>query len=121
MPRCNTVCSSPNSVNPGILAKHNTQDNESYIPLEFELLGKLPGVVSKAEHTKFLGTCRLQATSLTFAVGNAEDLSRLLENNFHVNSHSMALIHLYYSKKSFKELIPSFKPGVVVAHTGLGG
>lgn len=68
------------------------------------------GVVSQAE-SKY----KSQAANLSFAVGNAEDLSQFPDNSFDVVHSHMALFHLRNPVQAFREFIRVCKPGGVVA------
>lgn len=69
-----------------------------------------PGVVSQAE-SKY----RTEVTNLSFAVGNAEDLSQFADNSFDVVHSHMCLFHLHNPATAFKEYFRVCKPGGIVA------
>ncbi|KAG6367054.1 hypothetical protein INS49_001236 [Diaporthe citri] len=68
------------------------------------------GVVLQAESKH-----KYQAGNLSFAVGNAEDLSQFLDNSFDVVHSHMAIFHLRDPAQAFREFIRVCRPEGVVA------
>ncbi|KAL1847375.1 hypothetical protein Daus18300_013960 [Diaporthe australafricana] len=69
-----------------------------------------PGVVSQAE-LKY----KVLVPNLSFAVGNAEDLSQFADNSFDVVHSHMCLFHLHNPERAFKEYLRVCKPGGIMA------